>query len=84
MRLFPLVIASTFGEFCGEDVCNFELDLRYRFTMSCHQPDRPGFGDWFPVEIDEFGHIIQADNHMYERDSSFKYNQEYFLKSSLV
>jgi len=75
MRLLSLVAATVVGEYCGDAVCNFELDLRYRFTMSCHEPDRPGFGDWFPVEINENGEIIQAGNNMYVRDSAFKFNQ---------
>jgi len=49
--LLGFFIHFCFGEnlVCFEDECDFELILRYRFTMSC----KANNGDWYPIEVVE-------------------------------
>ena len=51
--------------------CFFELDLRYRFTMSCH--DKKGL--WFPAEFDKNGIKQAADNQYYFKESDRRFDE---------
>ena len=46
-----------------DDECFFELNLNYRFTMSCKHGDW-----WYPVEILPNGTIHQAENNFYGKN----------------
>ena len=47
----------------SDDECFFELNLHYRFTMSCKHGDW-----WYPVEISPNGTIHQAENNFYGKN----------------
>ena len=57
--------------------CTFELDLKYRFTMTCHDPKTWPF--WFPVEIDSSGNAVLAENLWHSEDPDRIFDQERFL-----
>ena len=46
-----------------DDECFFELNLHYRFTMSCKHGDW-----WYPVEILQNGTIKQTENNFYGKN----------------
>ena len=46
-----------------DDECFFELNLHYRFTMSCKHGDW-----WYPIEILQNGTIKQTENNFYGKN----------------
>ena len=55
-----------------DDHCFFELDLEYRFTMSC-QPF--GRGSWFPAEFDDFGVKQASSNRWWYKESETRFDE---------
>lgn len=53
---------------CRDEHCYFELDLRYRYTMTCERD-----GEWFPAEFDANG-IKQGINQYYYEETGNRFN----------
>ena len=57
------------SKICREKHCYFELDLRYRYTMTCKRD-----GEWFPAEFDANG-IKQGTNQYYYEETGNRFNE---------